>query len=471
METNMETKFVRVFCIAFIGLTAGCGQSANKTDSQKQVQWTIPLVDIATDATDPQNLDDAEPSIAVNPANPLEIAVVAFSGNWDPEHAAPVWKSRDGGVSWSKVPQIPEPAPQLLGPGDQKIAFDSDGKLYVAELGVFGSGPNAKAEDFVYRQTAGPDDPLKPTKIYGDDQPHVVTAPNTGLCRYSYYSAWLKTASSNTKDQSMDSRPIAGRDDLSETEVGDNKRFHNRTTRVAVTADGKAFIVYKLRERTLDDNFETVHFRVKRSDDCGATWNALGDGEGVSIHGSEPVTTLFTDNFGSLLSPSPSKKVARSRSSDAWIATSPGTADVYISYVSRDSTKFAQIYVARSKDQGMSWYSARVTDGARHSGFPEVALAKNGTVAVMYVDYDDSGSTPIYRHRFAMSADSGKTWRSTTLQTMDPSGIENASSGFLWGDYEGLAANENVFYGIFTGESMNRSVRQLDPIFFRVNAY
>jgi hypothetical protein len=54
---------------------------------------------------------------------------------------------------------------------------------------------------------------------------------------------------------------------------------------------------------------------------------------------------------------------------------------------------------------------------------------------------------------------------SSTLQAIDPSNIQNAVDGFLWGDYEGLTANADTFYGVFTGESINRSVRQLDPIF------
>jgi photosystem II stability/assembly factor-like uncharacterized protein len=67
------------------------------------------LVDIATDATDPFNLEDTEPSIAVNPQNPLEIAVVSFSEGWGPGEPGPVWKSSDGGATWRKVFQLPQP--------------------------------------------------------------------------------------------------------------------------------------------------------------------------------------------------------------------------------------------------------------------------------------------------------------------------------------------------------------------------
>jgi putative transposase len=78
--------------------------------------------------------------------------------------------------------------------------------------------------------------------------------------------------------------------------------------------------------------------------------------------------------------------------------------------------------------------------------------------------------TAVFRHRFAISIDSGKNWQNITLQKIDTDGIQNAADGFLWGDYEGLATANNVFYGVFTGDSINRTLRQLDPIFFKAPA-
>ena len=53
---------------------------------------------------------------------------------------------------------------------------------------------------------------------------------------------------------------------------------------------------------------------------------------------------------------------------------------------------------------------------------------------------------------------------------MNPAGLANASSGFLWGDYEGITAQGNSFYGVFTGQSIGRATVQLDPIFFTAPA-
>jgi hypothetical protein len=422
------------------------------------------LVDIATDATDPLNLADTEPSIAVNPVDPTKIAVVTFSENWGPNAMAPVWKSDDGGVTWRKVFQIPQPATGVFGPGDQKIAFDATGKLYVAELG---SGPR----DFIYRQTGAPDAPLTSGVAYGDDQPHLdVDKKAGGSCLNRLYSPWLNFGLANPRSTVSDSINFGAA--MTDVAVG-NTAFPNRTSRIALAPDGKAYVVYKTREGSVPfslpgsggSDFENAHFNVMRSDDCGGTWSALG-ATGVSVEGPTAVHTLFTDNFGN-----PTKgKVARARSSDAWIAVNPSNGDVFVAYVNRDTTGFSQIYAARSTDRGASWTSTRVTDGTRHAGYPNIAVTEDGVVGVLYIDFDDSGPATLFSHRFARSLDQGANWTDEVLQTMDPGPLANAASGFLWGDYEGLTVAGGTFYGVFTGRSIGRAVAQLDPIFFKVDS-
>lgn len=417
---------------------------------------TLHMKDIATDALDPSNLEDSEPSIAVNPQDTRQVAVVAFSEQWTPTTGAPIWKSDDRGRNWRKVFQIVEPAAGQTGPFDQKIDFDANGNVYVTQLALGGG-----ISDYVYRQPGTPDAPLAPGQAYGDDQPHLSvdqspSSPQVGRT----YSPWLDFSPPN--ERSSDSwSPDQGVTENS-VGVGDNSTFPNRTTRVAIAPDGKVYIVYKIREGSIiGSEFENVHFTVNRSDDGGVTWTGLG-ASGVSVHGATQAQTYFTTAFGGA-----SGKTARARSSDAWIATDPTNGDIYVAYVDQDASGFAQIYVARSQDEGMSWNSARATDGTHNSAFPEIAVTKRGIVGVLYVDYDDSGATTIFRHRFARSFDRGQTWRDRILQSMDPNPIANAQNGFLWGDYEGLTAVKNTFYGVFTGESSGRTTLQLDPIFFR----
>jgi hypothetical protein len=366
-------------------------------------------------------------------------------------------------MTWRKVFQIPRPAPGLSGPGDQKIDFDAAGNLFIAELA---SSPTL-LQDFIYRQTGAPDDPLTPGQAYGDDQPHLaVDKSAAGVCFNQLYSPWLNF--SLARERSIVSfSPNAGVT-MTDVGVGDNTAFPNRTTRIALAPDGRAYVIYKTREGLVGGEplqVENAHFRVARSDNCGQTWDALGVG-GVSVHGPTAVQTFFTNQFGN-----PAKgKVARARSSDAWIAVDPGIGDIFAAHVRKDASGFGQIYVAHSADLGVTWTSTRVTDGTHHSAYPEIAVADNGTVGVLYIDFDDSGPTTIFRHRFARSFDGGATWTDQILQNLDPGPLANAPNGFLWGDYEGLTAFGTTFYGVFTGQSIGRTTAQLDPIFFTERA-
>jgi hypothetical protein len=432
----------QLVCLLVLGLfaTTGCGQ--------------LFLKDIATDALDPNNLADTEPSIAVNPVNRHEIAIVTFSENWTPAKGAPVWKSADRGRTWEKVRQIVQPG-AAGGPGDQKLDFDAAGRLHVAEL-------DSTVSDYVLRQMATPDSLLAVGATYGNDQPHLTVdghaaSPFKGRL-YSPFLNFTVSPERSTVCWSAD-RGVT----MSCVGVGNTAMFPNRTTRIAVAPNGKVYIVYKIREGLVPGTpFENVHFTVQRSDDGGVAWAGLG-ATGVSVHGAAPVQTFFTTAFGN-----PAKgKVARARSSDAWIATDPTNGDVYVAHVRRDVTGFGQIYVAQSTDEGTTWTSTRVTDGSHHAAYPEIAVTKRGIVGVLYVDYDDSGPTTLFRHRLARSFNRGQTWSDRILQSMDPGPLTNAASGFLWGDYEGLTAARNTFYGVFTGASEGRTTPQLDPIFFR----
>lgn len=426
--------------------------------------WAATIKDIATDATDPSNAGDTEPSIAVNPSNPLEIAVVSFSGGWGPGNNGPVWRSTDGGATWSRALILPQPNAASSATGDQKIAFDAAGNLYVAELALGLTPPRL----FVYRGPASA--PLTVGSVYGstnDDQPHLdVDRFSTSAFLNRLYSPWLDFAQS--PERSTVANSTSGGATLTSVAAGDNSAFANRTSRMAVGPDGKAYLIYKKRQGTAGAaaGFENAQFTVARSDDGGVTWTALG-ASGVSVHSAATVQTFFTTSFGN-----PAKgKVARARSSDAWIAVDPSDGDVYAAYVSRDSASgFGQIFVARSTDSGSTWNSTRVTDNTHNCAYPEIAVADNGAIGVLYIDYDDSGAATLFRHRLARSFDNAGTWSDQILQSMDPAPMANAASGFLWGDYEGLTALGHTFYGVFTGASIGRTTTQLDPIFFKESA-
>src|SRR6266567_2736089 len=86
------------------------------------------IVDTVVNNTDPNltntdTFNDGETSITVNPSNPNEIVVTAFSGGWGTN--APLWQSTDGGNIWTKQFTIPAP-PGIAATGcpcDQTIDY------------------------------------------------------------------------------------------------------------------------------------------------------------------------------------------------------------------------------------------------------------------------------------------------------------------------------------------------------------
>src|SRR6266567_1629854 len=156
---------------------------------------TATIRDIATDATDPNNFTDFEPSIAVNPRNNQHIAVVAFSGNWGPGVSAPVWQSLDGGLTWTRNLQIPAPSING-GPGDQKVVFDAAGNLLVVEL-------DGGLNNFVYRQTGAATANLTAGAGFGastGDQPHLdVDRTSSRPCSNRIYSPLLNLVAGANK--------------------------------------------------------------------------------------------------------------------------------------------------------------------------------------------------------------------------------------------------------------------------------
>jgi hypothetical protein len=422
------------------------------------------LVDIATDVTDPNNFDDSEPSIAVNPRNPRQIAVVAFSGStWGNGKLAPIWQSNDGGANWTRNNVLPAPVAASGAIGDQTIAYGADGRLFVATLGT---GIN-KPRCFIFRPIVGG---YAAGAAFGDDQPIIGTDNTAGLFANRRYTTWLDFAGAPSRSwvsRSSDDGMTVSSVGAGATLIG-GQTNSNAGTRIAVAPNGHVFIVYEANPPVpVMNNFRTATYRVSRSDDGGATWDANG-ATGVPVHAGT-MQAWYAPSWGDAKN---GGKTARLLSSNHWIAVNPANGQVWVVFTTKDASGFGQIYATRSLNEGVTWSPAtRITDGTHHSGFPVIAVASNGVLGVLYVDYDNSGVQTVYRQRFARSFDSGVTWTQTILQSFTTQSLSNGINNFLWGDYEGLTAAGTMFYGVFTGKSIGRANVQFDPIFFRMPAF
>ena len=79
------------------------------------------LVDTVVSNTDPNLKDvdaqsDSEPSLAINGANPNEIVITGFSSSWNTSGNAAVFRSTNGGSTWTKAFSVPPPTGVATGP-------------------------------------------------------------------------------------------------------------------------------------------------------------------------------------------------------------------------------------------------------------------------------------------------------------------------------------------------------------------
>src|SRR5437764_13739938 len=110
---------IRIGFRIFASLLAIVAMSLTISVCPERANAQAVLINVANDITDPFNLDDSEPSIAVNPLNPLEISIVTFAEGFSPGIPGPVYRSTDGGMTWTKIFIIPSPPSDESGPLDQ----------------------------------------------------------------------------------------------------------------------------------------------------------------------------------------------------------------------------------------------------------------------------------------------------------------------------------------------------------------
>jgi len=105
------------------------GNTAGAAGLAAGISFTV--VDTVVDNTNPNlrfidTFNDGETSIAINPRQPNEVVITAFSGSWGA--TAPLWLSRNGGNTWTKEFTI-NPPPGVGGvpgcPCDQTVHFGS----------------------------------------------------------------------------------------------------------------------------------------------------------------------------------------------------------------------------------------------------------------------------------------------------------------------------------------------------------
>ena len=454
---------------------------------QRQAPQSVNLmvVDVVVNNTDGnlRNVDtsgDSETNIAINPANPDEIVITAFSGAWGAN--APLWHSTDGGNSWTKRFTVPVP-PAVGGstgcPCDQSADYARNNQMSVTYLtssptDVYtGTTTNpAIAAAWGWFTVAGSAKRTNGVAIGNTDQPWLLINKdpfNAGQDNVyvAYDDFTISPRGMRVAVSTGINPPNFTIDNLAGLGPAG---FINPGHRLAVDKNSGA--VYSLFQQYVaagssGDTFRNINYMLNRSTDGGLTWSLNGSATGVLIANAN--STQPTSKFGT---------VNALLGGADHAAVDPTNGDVYYVYGNRDSaTGNNRLSIKRLTADGLGGLTIGTpvfVTGQVQAAIPSVSVNKNGVVGVFYYTFDGIVSGfPQFTAHLATSTDHGQTFPTdTVLETFLSSAADNLNTRQrVLGDYQQLKYVGNAFYGSFCGSGVpfGRTLANHDPIFFKMS--
>jgi hypothetical protein len=447
----------------------------------------VHIVDVVVNNTNPtlaltDTFNDGETSIAVNPRNPNEIVITAFSGSWGVN--APLWHSTDGGLTWTKRFTIPAPPglPAAGCPCDQTIDYGLADQL----SGTFLVGNPLAADRFdVFSGTTT--DPVvtaawnwlvldgvtqrtnnnAPSSFGDADQPWLLVNRdpfNEGQDNvYVAYDDFSGAPNMRVAVAQGTNPPDFTTDNL----IGFSTGFVNPGHRLAV--DPRTGVIYSLFQRRIAPGAagsQNINYMLNRSTDGGQTWSLNGSATGIVVanaDSTQPTPKFCTVNalLGGVLH----------------AAVDPQTGDLFYVYGTRDpatgNNRLAIRQIVDDGEGGVSIGPELFVTGQVQAALPAVAVTRDGSVGVFYYTCEgfSSDGYPTFTAHLSLSEDQGQTFTDLELLTfLSSAGPNPDARQRVLGDYMQMKALRNTFYGAFTGNGFpfGRPFANHDPIFFRV---
>jgi hypothetical protein len=406
-----------------------------------------------------------EPTIAVNPVNPNEIAITTFAyGSFiqtgPGSNKASLWYSTDAGADWTirfpiNQPAVP-PGNQRV-PNDQVIAYDNAGNLHAALL-TFG-------DNILHGTTANPNNdgvngrPASTWTYTADrvnrpavttnnsDQPWlVIRGGNVSVGYDSFRSGGVEMRASTSINNGANFTDA--RDQPISRGVVTQGIANNPGTRLAADQVGNIYSIFGIADRAGPSSTSHENYRLNMSSNGGLTWKFTNDtptigGKAIADGFSTQVASSFA-GVNTLLGNITS------------IASDPLGTHVYVAYGMKDGpngTGSDRIWISEFHPDGSGGLVQRADPVAasipgQRSALPNLAVTDDGTLFLMY-DAFDAATNRIHIH-LASSTDLGLTFGDTDLYDFDPRGIPIFNGNRLLGDYQGLIALGNTVYGSFS---------------------
>jgi hypothetical protein len=404
---------------------------------------TLTVVNMIPSLSSGETNQDSEPNLAVNPANPREIAGTAFTPSPNSSSSkSPIFYSNDGGTTWS-LKDIIAGTPVR----DQTLRFaTTGGNLYAGVL--WGGGSNIALINFDILRTSDFSGLTTMTQLaerQNDDQPFVqaATVPSgTDAGKDRVYVGSNDHAPSNvpaTIDLSLDAAAAAPTTGTFVIE-GRSVNRDGFQTRPAVHPNGTVYALYYAR--LTDGTCDVVIVR----DDNWAT-------------GATPFTALIDPNDGKqglrivtgVNNPFSSLFLGQQRvGGDLSIAVDPrDSATVYVCWGDLQGGTYT-LYVRKSTDSGVTWSGNLRTIATATN--PALAITSKGRLGFLYQQV--TGLTPDQRWETTLDLTTTDFASSTAYVLANtPASTPAAAGNPYLGDYLYMMAVDTSFYGIFSANN------------------
>ncbi len=415
---------------------------------------TVKVVNMIPASMSSETTCDAEPSIAVNPANVLQIAGTAFTPNPAGGSFAPYYVSTDGGNTWTLNAVIPGGTST----SDVSLRFGSSSNILYAgilrqdntNLNILRTSNFASTTPMTILVDRG-----------NEDQPFLDARTVSGTDRVYIGNNDFNQSNGQTATVDLSVNAGTGSAPSGFAPTGVEKRAtasqDGPSVRCASAPDGRvygAFLAWRSGSSTFVSDVVVVR------DDAGGSGatkfgSLLGsDGiAGVKAATGQNMTfnsTLGTNRAGSSLS----------------IAVDPtDSLTVYVAWGEDGSGGGWTLHLRRSTDGGVTWSGdLRTVVGATN---PAIAINSNGTVGFFYQKLVSGKWSN--QADFAPKNDPFTSPTTIVLATLPDNSTGTCGQPTI-GDYSGMMAVGSDFYGVFSGSNAPVTANFPHGVTFQRNA-
>jgi hypothetical protein len=403
---------------------------------------------------------EVEPQVAVNPTNPDFIVGNFQQDRWNDGGAKGLIAARstDGGASWTRnfaAFSACSGNPGYPRTTDPWVSYDKGGHLYQIALSIDSADLGLSA---VLASTSDDNGATwsVPVTIQRDTDPvnfndkESITGDWTRT--NTAYATWIRGAipGNGRSERSLErSFAFRGKPMFSRTTDGGqtwsvptsmtgNQNVFAQGNQIAVLPDGTLVNVFAILFKgsgIQPPQANQVFMAVTRSTDGGQSWH--------KIEKIAPIrTALLTDP--DVPNPTSLNQTVRADDYLPDIAVDHETGDIYVVWSDGLGTANNNVVITKSTDGGRSWSPLKAIDltPGPHAFNQTVAVAGDGTVAVLYYDFrnntpDPGLPTDVW---LTQSTDGGDTWEEQHVT--GPFDMKQApvARGYFLGDYMGLEA-------------------------------